>query len=315
MTNDKRGGQNRPRGQSVGQRNTYRQRSLKSGRQGDGQTVNRNVPQQDGETLRERKNRQGREQNAKKNAARRKRGKILTCVLLILILITVGVCLSMTVLFRISQIRTEGESRYSSEQIIEASGISEGVNMFSVKAEDVKKRICSQLPFVGSAAVKRVLPSTIVISVTPETVEYTIKCGEEYAAVSKDLKVLEMTEGAAEQTVVGLETAEVKAGETLGIADEAKQSLVSLKTAMDAVGIGEVTVIDMTDQNNIKLLYKSRYVLDLGNTDLLEYKLKFCIKVAETEQNQGVIDVRYVTDTNKKGFYSSKNINGEITLP
>lgn len=113
----------------------------------------------------------------------------------------------------------------------------------------------------GRAAVKRVLPSTIVISVTPETVEYTLKCGEEYAAVSKDFKVLEMTEGAAEQTVVGLETAEVKAGETLGIADEAKQSLVSLKTAMDAVGIGEVTVIDMTDQNNIKLLYKSRYVL------------------------------------------------------
>ncbi len=315
MTNDRRAGQNRPRGQNVDRRNTDRQMGLKSGRQGDGQTVRRSVPQQDSEALRERKNRQGREQNAKRKAARRKRGKILTCVLLILILITVGVCLSMTVLFRIGQIRTEGESRYSSEQIIEASGISEGVNMFSIKAEDVEKRICSQLPFVGSAAVKRVLPSSIVISVTPETVAYTFKCGEQYAAVSKDFKVLEMTESAAEQTVVGLETGEVKAGETLGITDETKQSLVSLKTAMDAVGMSEVTVIDMTDQDNIKLLYKSKYVLDLGDTDLLEYKLKFCIKVAETEQNQGVIDVRYVTDTNKKGFYSPKNINGEITLP
>ena len=84
---------------------------------------------------------------------------------------------------------------------------------------------------------------------------------------------------------------------------------------MDSVEMDEVTVIDMTEQNNIKLLYKSKYVLDLGSDELLEYKLKFCKKVAETEQNQGVVDVRFVTETNKKGFYSPKNISGEITLP
>ena len=315
MTNDRRGGQNRPRGQNGDLQSMNRQNGYISGRKGSGQRTRRNVPMQDDEALRERKNRQGREQNAKKRAAKRKRGKILTCVLLILILITVMVCLSLTVLFKISEVRTEGESRYSSEQIVEASGISEGVNMFSIKTEDVEKRICSQLPFVGSATVKRVLPSSVVISVTPETAAYTFKCGEEYAAVSKDFKVLEMTESTAEQTVVGLEVGDVKEGETLGITDETKQSLISLKAAMDAVEMGEVTVIDMTEQNNIKLLYKSKYVLDLGNTDLLEYKLKFCKKVAETEQNQGVVDVRYITETNKKGFYSPKNINGEITLP
>lgn len=314
MTDDRRGGQNRPRGQSTDRQNTDRQSGPKGSRQGGIQATRRGSRQQD-EALREQKNRQGREQNAKKRAARRKRGNILTCILLILILVTVMVCLSLTVLFRISEVRAEGESRYSSEQIIEASGISEGVNMFSVKTEDVEKRICSQLPFVGSATVKRVLPSSVVISVTPETVAFTVKCDGGYAAASKDFKVLEVTDAAAEQTVVGLEAGEVKAGEALGISDPEKQALKSLKEAMDSVEMDEVTVIDMTEQNNIKLLYKSKYVLDLGSDELLEYKLKFCKKVAETEQNQGVVDVRFVTETNKKGFYSPKNISGEITLP
>lgn len=267
------------------------------------------------EAIREKKSRDGRQKNAKRRAAKRKNARLLTCILIALIVITVAVCLSFTVLFRVGSITTEGESIYSPEQIVSASGISENINMFSINTDDVERRICEKLPYIGEAKIKRVFPSSVVIEVTPETEAFVFNCETGFAAVSSDFKALELTDQAGERTVVGAQLGEISAGEKLGLSDELKQSLTKLEETLETVGMTDVSVIDITDQNDIKLLYKSKYVLRLGDTELLEYKLKFCLKVTEAEQNQGVVDVRYITESNKKGFYTPKNISGEITLP
>ncbi len=267
------------------------------------------------EQQRQRRSEEGREQNRKKRAKKARNGKILTYVLLILIFITLAVCLCYTVLFKVQKIETAGESNYSSEQIIDAAGVYTGQSMLSLSPDEISSKICKKLPFVKSAEVKRILPSSVKITVESETPALCVKYGESFLSLSEGLKVLEQTDEKSSPTVVGLEITSAEAGDELGISDEAKQSLEKLKSAAESSGITDISVIDMTDLSDIRLLYKENFVLSLGSADLLEYKLKFCMKVADSEQGQGVIDVKYVSETNKKGFFNAKTIKDEINLP
>ena len=187
--------------------------------------------------------------------------------------------------------------------------------MLSLSPDEISSKICKKLPFVKSAEVKRILPSSVKITVESETPALCVKYGESFLSLSEGLKVLEQTDEKSSPTVVGLEITSAEAGDELGISDEAKQSLEKLKSAAESSGITDISVIDMTDLSDIRLLYKENFVLSLGSADLLEYKLKFCMKVADSEQGQGVIDVKYVSETNKKGFFNAKTIKDEINLP
>lgn len=256
-----------------------------------------------------------RKKNGKKNLKKRKTGKWLTGILLILILITLTVCLSYTVFFKVKAVETEGESIYSSEQIIQSSGIYEGQSMLSISTEEVSSKVCKALPFIKTAEVRRILPSTVRITVTAETAALSAKYGESFLTLSEDLKVLEETDQITYPVIVGSQINSGEPGEKIVMADGLTETLERLKSAFLSTEIEDISVIDLTDPDNIKLLYKESFVLELGSDDLLEYKLKFCIKVAQSEQGQGVIDVKYVSESNKKGFFSPKTVKDQINLP
>lgn len=256
-----------------------------------------------------------RKKNGKKNLKKRKTGKWLTGILLILILITLTVCLSYTVFFKVKAVETEGESIYSSEQIIQSSGIYEGQSMLSISTEEVSSKVCKTLPFIKTAEVRRILPSTVRITVTAETAALSAKYGESFLTLSEDLKVLEETDQITYPVIVGSQINSGEPGEKIVMADGVTETLERLKSAFLSTEIEDISVIDLTDPDNIKLLYKESFVLELGSDDLLEYKLKFCIKVAQSEQGQGVIDVKYVSESNKKGFFSPKTVKDQINLP
>ena len=63
------------------------------------------------------------------------------------------------VFFRVKEISVTGNSMYTDEEIILASGIEEKVNMFSFSEKSVEQSIKDLLPYVGSVTVKRDLPS------------------------------------------------------------------------------------------------------------------------------------------------------------
>lgn len=256
-----------------------------------------------------------RKKNGKKNLKKRKTGKWLTGILLILILITLTVCLSYTVFFKVKAVETEGESIYSSEQIIQSSGIYEGQSMLSISTEEVSSKVCKALPFIKTAEVRRILPSTVRITVSAETAALSAKYGESFLTLSEDLKVLEETDQITYPVIVGSQINSGEPGEKIVMADGLTETLERLKSAFLSTEIEDISVIDLTDPDNIKLLYKESFVLELGSDDLLEYKLKFCIKVAQSEPGQGVIDVKYVNESNKKGFFSPKPVKDQINLP
>ena len=98
---------------------------------------------------------------------RRNRGRFgplfkLLCVLCVILALTVGA----TVFFRVEQVTVSGNQRYTQEEIIAASGIQLGDNLYSLNKVRIDQNIRTTLPYIGDLTINRALPSTIQITVT-----------------------------------------------------------------------------------------------------------------------------------------------------
>lgn len=98
---------------------------------------------------------------------RRNRGRFgplfkLLCVLTVVVALTVGA----TVFFRVEVVTVTGNQRYTQEEIVAASGIEVGDNLYSLNKVRINQNIRTTLPYIGDLTINRSLPSTIVITVT-----------------------------------------------------------------------------------------------------------------------------------------------------
>ena len=93
-------------------------------------------------------------------------------------------------IFVVRSITVKGEGIYSAETILSASGIGEGVNLYSFRASTVEKNITLRCPYVGSVEVDRSIPNKMTITVKEdEPVYYAVIFGE-YKLLSDKLRVL-----------------------------------------------------------------------------------------------------------------------------
>lgn len=98
---------------------------------------------------------------------RRNRGRFgplfkLLCVVAVIVALTVGV----TVFFRVETVTVTGNQRYTREEIVAASGIQTGDNLYSLNKIRIDQNIRTTLPYIGELTINRALPSTILITVT-----------------------------------------------------------------------------------------------------------------------------------------------------
>jgi len=80
----------------------------------------------------------------------------------VILAVTVGA----TVFFRVEQVTVSGNQRYTQEEIIAASGIQLGDNLYSLNKVRIDQNIRTTLPYIGDLTINRALPSTIQITVT-----------------------------------------------------------------------------------------------------------------------------------------------------
>ena len=78
---------------------------------------------------------------------------------LIFLLICAALVLGMSVFFRVAKVEVVGNSIYTAEEVVEASGIGTGDNLFFINRFSAASRIFSKLPYVDKAKVTRALPN------------------------------------------------------------------------------------------------------------------------------------------------------------
>lgn len=210
---------------------------------------------------------------------RRKRRKLIVLSVIVLLVLSVGIALSLTVFFHIETVAVSGDEIYNNEQIVEASQIQIGDNMFLTNKKQTSQNIEKTLPYVASAQIKRNISGTITINVTAAVPKMAIDNGESFTLLSNNGKVLEDGVMSVDEGIIIINTSTVKSavpGETVQFEnDEDLTALTTLVADLDTSGIGGISSIDVTDHLNLKIEYGSRITLKVGSAELFQSKIAF----------------------------------------
>lgn len=185
-------------------------------------------------------------------------------------------------LFDIKEIVCVGQEKLLEEEIVKASGVKKGNNVFLTNIARVKQNL-SQIPYVSECNARRIFPNKIKLWVREAKPVFAVKVKEKYAICDIGAKVLETTEkneGGICELLLS-EELEAAVGKTLISEDDPK-----LKKILECIGLlsdfdmlKSTNAVDFSDISDIVIYYDSRLKIRLGAASELDYKLKFAEKV------------------------------------
>lgn len=242
---------------------------------------------------------------------RRKLKNVGVAVSIISCCLIIGVILSLTVFFRSETFEVEGEEHYSAQDIIDASGMTLGENLFLCDKGAGEEKIESELPYVEEAKISIKIPSTMVITVTESRPAFLFQNNGEYIVVSSQGKVLEKVTGSVDKydasVVVGCTVKKADVGKEIKFKE--KGVLAILKTIANALSDNEfsgIKEIDLSNTANVSLNYSNRIKIILGLPDEINYKVKVAkiiISDKLTETDRGILDVSGCKEKNKASYF------------
>ncbi len=162
----------------------------------------------------------------------------------------------------------EGTVRYPAEEIIRASGIYLDQSLLALNKVQASERVLAQFPYLDFVEVKNTSFSTVCIRVAEAQVLAAAQMGEQWLIVGDNNHVLEVV--ATEALPAGL--VRIKGAkpltDTLGDLALEERELRICKTlvgAMQAADMTDITVIDMAQKTDLRLWWKDRLEIILGN--------------------------------------------------
>ncbi len=271
------------------------------------------------------------ETNARRRKRRRKRSNFLYFVILMLFVAIALVTLSVTVLFNISKIEVSGAQEVLQSDIIEASGVSEGENLFRLNIENIQNNILNKLDSLDNVTVSRKLPSTLSISVQETQAEYNLKQDDStYMILSKNFRVMKTGEESPEGSAVvltGISVQNATKGDFVDLnSADGYEETAQILSELSEQDIENIKEIDVSNTMNISINCNNKYKILIGTVSGIAYKLQFAKEVMTNNLNssdKGVIDVRqegqlsfrpdddvYETSSAKKATSSSSKKSG-----
>lgn len=210
---------------------------------------------------------------------KRRRNKIIGYSLAIATVAAVAVILSLTVFFKIETVAVTGDEIYNNEQIIQASGLQTGDNMFLFDKDSVEASIETVLPYVEIAEIKRSVTGTLTINITAAAASLSIDTGDGYILLNSSGKVLEDGVTVINEDISVLRTSAVlsaSSGSIIQLENEKDlETAVQIKKYIDEYEISKISEIDVTDYSDIRLTYDNRIVLKIGIPSDLGDKIDF----------------------------------------
>lgn len=248
------------------------------------------------------------EERALKRKKHRKHTLAVFYLFLFLAVLGTAAALSLTVLFRVTEITVDGTSRYSGQQIVSASGIKTGDNLFLIRTREDGQAIRRTLPYVGSAKVTREFPATVRITVQPAGVLGAAACGGGYVILGSDGTALETAAAPPAGCTLfeGLKIRKARPGSAAEFSDAGQESVFrSVMEAVGASGLGKVTSADFSTPTRVRFVYDGRVTVDLGTPTDLDYKLKFAKTLLANNikgTEKGTLDMSAAPDNDRAYF-------------
>jgi cell division septal protein FtsQ len=208
------------------------------------------------------------------------------------ILIVVGLLVTFYYVFLLSDIVVTGNEAYSSQYIIDLSGLKLGRHILLCDMDEAAENI-SEDPYLSVESVTYIFPSRIRISVE-ERKEVAGIIGLDYnVIIDRSGYVLAVGAGmdlSGLIQVTGVSMTGFQLGERLGEGDDfSTATLVNLISALEAYNlVGEVASIDLTTPLAITLRVKNGLTIFIGQPTELEAKMASLYKILPQFTSQSI---------------------------
>ena len=214
--------------------------------------------------------------------------------------VVLGIIFLMSVLLRVSDIRVEGNVHYTDQEIINATGLETGDNIFFFDKFSTISRAYTKLPYLEEVTVERQLPGRLTLRVVEsKAMAYLFVDGEEWT-IDSGCKILgKAVEGEAEELIpiYGIQPGTLMIGERLQRADGSEERvdyLAALLGQIEDRGLASETEwIDFSDTNKVFFKYTDKYQVVIGKGENVEHKFAMLMSVLSQlkEGDVGTIDV------------------------
>lgn len=235
---------------------------------------------------------------------------------IILVVLIVGVVLSLTVLFKTNNVNVNGlNGVYTEQDIVSASGLTLGVNIFTAPKGRAEDRIEKKFPYIEEAEVYSSFPDTINIDITIATPACVVEGLGGYYIVSDKGKVLEVSatdDEAGIPIIEGISAEATAVGEYINFgSDVIKQTMQEIFAAFKEYDCQKITAINIKAEEEsfaIKYVYDNRIVVFLGLPEHINYKIQTADKIIKDKLDvggamvAGDLDVSMSHDTMKSYF-------------
>jgi len=201
---------------------------------------------------------------------------------------------------KVSEIEVRGSKRYSAAEIIAASEIREDANLVLLDTGRIGKKIRTQMPYIASTEVRKILPGTVIIEVEESDPAAAIASGGKCCIVDKSVRILEIADMNGARGLIAIQGAEPilpKAGEKVALGETESTKLAYLEEALGAIcsaGIEDkVTWLDVSNISAMTFDYDGRFTVDAGRGENMSEKVGFLLGiVAKLEPtDRGTIDI------------------------
>ena len=216
------------------------------------------------------------------------------------LLVAVAIFFGMGVFFRVQVIEVRGAVSYTNEEIIEASGLDVGDNLFFINRMHASSNIFSRLPLVEQASIERSLPNKLIITVDESFALAYVNWEGQNWMMTGACKLL--GSGAPEDVqnlirVLNVTPVNPQAGEIMEVESSDSLRLSYLQELLHAIQLAgiaqDVSVVDMLNPADPTFRYLNRFTVKMGPSENIEYKLRMVLSAVEQMESDitGTVDV------------------------
>ena len=227
--------------------------------------------------------------------------------MIVVILILAGYASYKT--FQVREVLVAGNEEYESDYIAGLADIPDETLMIKVDEEKIKENIESN-PFLELVSVDYELPETVVLMVAERKPAVVLSYAGNTLLLDRQLNVLKMdaaAEAANFPELQGVAPEALNLGKQIQTADTFKVTVATdiLDALKNLDALGMISVIDLTDINNIRLVTKEGPDVLFGQSDQPEEKVRWMKRILpsliEGGNTMGELDVSAGTFATYRG--------------
>ena len=180
----------------------------------------------------------------RKDRRRRRRGRFGPLYLVLsVLLILAAIAAACVAFFRVNQVTVSGNQRYTMEEVVAASEVKAGDNLFLLNRPQVARNITKALSYVENVTPVIRLPDTLELRVTENTAVAVLESGDLFWVIDARGKLLESGDRSiapALPLVLGLTPLEPEVGDQMAVLEEEQLRLSNFNAmlkALDGVGL------------------------------------------------------------------------------